>query len=225
MSFGNPPPKQIFVDQNELLQNFTKLYAELTGDIGKKLYQSHLNYLSKRSDLMKTHKHKLVYVTPDTVEIMNDQNHRPDNIGIMYLVGEETTSSGSNSYFSSVLNITMPVLPIGFGIKNSTNLWTNETGIVDTGCDITTFDINIYNQIINVDSRYENSTVKTSTYAVGGLTPVYQNRLDLDFCGQKYQNQVVYFTNINNKILIGRDLINNGIFNYESKRWISYSKH
>lgn len=126
---------------------------------------------------------------------------------------------------SCYLNVNYPQVQVGYGFENNESMWSDELALIDTGCDTTCFDTKIYNQIISINPQYANYTRIINIQAVGSVNLVYQNKMDIKIGNEILKNHIVNFASINNIILIGRDIINNGLFIYESNKWISYTKH
>lgn len=225
MAFGNLKPKKITIDQKESLQQLTKLYRSLDNEVGREIYTAHQLYLENRENLLKTHKNQYVHVTPNKIIPIDRLENRPKTIGVFYLVGKEIQEC-ETAYYSNNLKVDCPMLPICFGFENNPNLWAiDQDGTVDTGCTTTTFDMNIYRQITNINPKYALNTTQINIQAVGSVNTVLKNSLDIKFGDKMYKNHPVVFADVNNVTLVGRDLLNGGVLNYESKKWISFTKH
>lgn len=224
MAFGDIKPKKIVIDQQEALHGLTKLYQSLDSEIGRDLLNAHLRYLSERNVLIKNHKNKYVHVTKDEIIRLERIESRPSTVGLLYLVGKEVQKT-ETAFFSNSIKVDSPILPIGYGFENHRTLWADGVGLVDTGCTTTTFDIKIYLAIINENPQYANATIPTGVQAVGSFNQIIENKMDIKFNNKVYKDHIVNFADINGNLLIGRDLINQGILQYESQKWISYSRH
>lgn len=190
------------------------------------------NYLNSREQLIKTHKGKYVFVTKDSI-IPTDKEHIDLKIdtptdaksGVFFKVGDELKISGEALYASQLIS-DRPTLPLTYGERNNPNLWFRDPNVVvDTGLDVTTFDMQVLNTIKQIHPSFANLKHKT-IHVIGGTQQVYEGYIDIDFCGTQYTSILVNFSYIPCTALIGRNLINTGKLDYDAQeKWICFTRH
>lgn len=207
-------PKKNTQTQGELLQKLVlTLEKENNIDLANNLKQ----YIQKRDEYIKDYKEKYVQISSKGVKPLDitklddtDLGFNSKYEGLLLKVGSEIESD-THSLVSWSYNSPIPIYETTIGDGN--NHKTNVSVVLDTGCQITTFDNQILAWIRNIAPNYP--TTLASTTGIGGKIVVQQGLLVIIFCNRRYTIRVNY-TDIPYSGLIGIDILNSGVLTLDS---------
>lgn len=185
-------------------------------------------YINGRDQLKVQHKDKYAKIKLgedikilDFVPILRTSSNKKDEI--TFHIGNEFDIKSSVFYISRISSKSKGHYQIPMSVYNpdnkselidNENPFTLSRTVVDTGCNITTFNIKILDQIKQLYPDY-GSTINgpfSSSMANNTKADTWEGFLDLSFCNYKYENVRVHFMELSVDCLIGTDLVNTGIF-------------
>ena len=209
------------ISEDDILKHLHKK-IELLHEVGNKEFENNMReYVRKRKEYIKTHKGKIVQVTQDGIDFLdeNDKHYK----GLTMKVGSEISKSFNvamyTENYSSVQNQYFMKLRLGYQGQ-----WTIDfDALVDTGCTRTILNKNILMHILRLDPNYNINQETIS--AVDSYPLVDAGHIDISFCGRLYQNSPIYYANMPVNALIGTDIINLGKLDIDSGSHLSFTMH
>lgn len=200
-----------------LIENLRKHYTN-TGKIEyAKLVEK---YLGERKKLLKHNKGRYALVTKDKVEVI-DRSIDTRDAELVFCIGEEFIIDQAILYHSRIHRkpksryITSLQIHTDGELIDDINPILITNAIIDTGCQVTTFDNSVIPRIQKSDPDYDKTLVEeTATIASRTEAPCRRGVLTVEFCGAKYPDISVGFMDLPEgcTCLVGTDILNEGIF-------------
>ena len=209
------------ISEDDILKYLNQT-IELLHEVGNKDFENNMReYVKKRGEYIKTHKGKIVQVTQDGIDFL-DENDKPYK-GLTMKVGSEISKSYNVALYTMNYNVvqTQYFMQLRLGYRGQ---WTlSFDALVDTGCTRTILDRNILMHILR---SYPNYNITRETISAVDSNPLVDaGTIDISFCGRLYQDTPVYYAKIPVNALIGTDLINSGKLDIDSGNHISFTMH
>lgn len=162
-------PRKNTQDFVKLTEEWIYKYQNSDDDFDQERIKIRQLYLKNRESLLKSHQGYYVFVSQDQIvptdltEVIHTgfkgKNPLKDTWGIWFKVGDELKIR-SDALFSRSNLGKKTFLPINFGERGNNNLWFTENNVlVDTGCDITTFNVAILKDIRKIYQIFTQETI------------------------------------------------------------------
>lgn len=233
LDMATPPPfpfrkREQNNDFNKVTLEWIRQYQDSTDNFDIERVKIKQLYLRNRNSLLEQYYGKYVFVTTEKIVPTDfteldrkEKNPVKDTWGIWFKVGEEVDLITNAFYSGSLSSIkNCAYLPLDFGKRDDNKLWFREKNIiVDTGCNITTFDTSVLYKIKNLYPNFH--TTSTLINVIGGSLNTENGFIDIDFCGKQFTINV-NFARLPCVALIGMDLIKDGNLFYDPDKWISF---
>jgi hypothetical protein len=217
-------PSDNVLDQNDLLQ---QLVSTLEKANENKSADNLRLYIKDRAAYINTHNGKYVQISKDGIKLLDiteidskDLGFNSKYKGLLLKVGNEV-SGNTNTLVNWVYNpiTNSPTINITIGGDQHPTL---VNAIIDTGCMMTSFNLDVLRWAKNIDPYYP--LIPSRTTGVGGTFPALQGSMGITYCNRPYTLLVNYMDMVFPG-LVGMDILNSGILSLDTGSRGSFTYH